>query len=54
MKRKDKTSDELHISLQDNYEVTGIEQVGKIYLDKIGYAADFYIAEIGNGVGKVL
>lgn len=87
---------ESHISLRDNYEVTGIEldtlveeawkvegvigsrmtgagfggctvslvreeavpayieQVGKSYLDKIGYAADFYIVEIGDGPGKVL
>lgn len=80
-----------HVSLRDDYEVTGIEldtlveeawkiegvigsrmtgagfggctvsivendaidtfiaQVGKAYEDKIGYAADFYIVEIGDG-----
>ena len=25
------------------------EQVGKAYLEKIGYAADFYVVEIGDG-----
>ncbi len=80
-----------HVSLRDDYEVTGIEldtlveeawkidgvigsrmtgagfggctvsivkdeaidtfidQVGKAYKEKIGYAADFYVVEIGNG-----
>ena len=80
-----------HVSLRDDYEVTGkeldtlveqawkvdgvigsrmtgagfggctvsivkdeavdafIEQVGKAYKDKIGYAADFYVVEIGSG-----
>lgn len=80
-----------HVSLRDDYEVTGIEldtlvetaweqkgvigarmtgagfggctvnivkeenipefkeNVGKTYLDKIGYAADFYVVEIGDG-----
>ena len=80
-----------HVSLRDDYEVTGIEldtlveeawkidgvigsrmtgagfggctvsivkdeaietfkeQVGKVYLEKIGYAADFYVVEIGDG-----
>lgn len=28
---------------------TFIEQVGKAYLGKIGYAADFYVAEVGDG-----
>lgn len=84
-----------HVSLRDDYEVTGIEldtlvenaweqegvigsrmtgagfggctvsivktdcvdkfieNVGKAYLEKIGYAADFYVVEIGDG-GKVL
>ncbi len=28
---------------------TFIEQVGKAYLEKIGYAADFYVVEIGDG-----
>lgn len=82
---------ESHVSLRDDYEVTGIEldtlaeeawkidgvigarmtgagfggcsvsivkndavdtfieQVGKAYLEKIGYAADFYVVEIGDG-----
>ena len=26
-----------------------IAQVGKAYKDKIGYAADFYVVEIGSG-----
>ena len=26
-----------------------IENVGKAYLAKIGYAADFYVVEIGDG-----
>ena len=80
-----------HVSLRDDYEVTGIEldtlveeawkvdgvigsrmtgagfggctvsivkdeaidafidQVGKVYKEKIGYAADFYVVEIGDG-----
>lgn len=84
-----------HVSLRDDYEVTGIEldtlvenaweqegvigsrmtgagfggctvsivktdcvdkfieNVGKVYLEKIGYAADFYVVEIGDG-GRVL
>ena len=84
-----------HVSLRDDYEVTGIEldtlvenaweqegvigsrmtgagfggctvsivktdcvdkfieNVGKPYLEKIGYAADFYVVEIGDG-GRVL
>lgn len=82
---------ESHVSLRDDYEVTGIEldtlveeawkvdgvigsrmtgagfggctvsivkdeavarfqeQVGRAYLEKIGYAADFYVVEIGGG-----
>lgn len=28
---------------------TFVAQVGKAYLDKIGYAADFYVVEIGDG-----
>ena len=28
---------------------TFIEQVGKAYLEKIGYAADFYVVEVGDG-----
>lgn len=84
-----------HVSLRDDYEVTGIEldtlvetaweqdgvigsrmtgagfggctvsivkndcvdafieNVGRVYLEKIGYAADFYVVEIGDG-GRVL
>lgn len=33
---------------QDNVE-TFIEKVGKKYLDTIGYAADFYVAAVGEG-----
>jgi Galactokinase len=29
------------------------ENVGKIYQDKIGYAADFYIAEISDGPKEI-
>ena len=84
-----------HVSLRDDYEVTGveldtlveeawkidgvigsrmtgagfggctvsivkdeavdrfIEQVGKAYKEKIGYAADFYVVEIGDGPAKL-
>ena len=84
-----------HVSLRDDYEVTGIEldtlveeawkvegvigsrmtgagfggctvsivkdeavdtfiaQVGKAYEEKIGYAADFYVVEIGDGPQKL-
>ena len=84
-----------HISLRDDYEVTGIEldtlvetawnvegvigsrmtgagfggctvslvkdeaienfkeQVGKTYLEKIGYAADFYVVEVGDGPAEI-
>ena len=84
-----------HVSLRDDYEVTGIEldtlveeawkvegvigsrmtgagfggctvsivkdeavdrfieHVGKAYLEKIGYAADFYVVEIGDGPQKL-
>ncbi len=90
-----KLMDASHVSLRDDYEVTGIEldtlvenaweqegvigsrmtgagfggctvsivktdcvdkfieNVGKAYLEKIGYAADFYVVEIGDG-GRVL
>ena len=86
---------ESHISLRDDYEVTGleldtlaeeawkvdgvigsrmtgagfggcsvsivkngavnrfIEQVGKAYEEKIGYAADFYVVEIGDGPARL-
>lgn len=30
-----------------------IENVGKDYLEKIGYAADFYVVEVGNGAGII-
>ncbi len=30
-----------------------IENVGRVYRDRIGYAADFYVVEIGDG-GRVL
>ncbi|HWR61876.1 MAG TPA: galactokinase [Clostridia bacterium] len=83
-----------HISLRDDYEVTGaeldtlvsaawengaigsrmtgagfggctvslvsdtgleafIEKVGRVYLDKIGYKADFYVATIGDGARQI-
>ena len=84
-----------HVSLRDDYEVTGIEldtlvetawnqegvigsrmtgagfggctvsivkdesvdtfiqNVGEVYLQKIGYKADFYVVEIGNGPMKL-
>ena len=84
-----------HVSLKDDYEVTGIEldtlvsaawkqpgvigsrmtgagfggctvsivkeesvdnfidQVGKIYEEKIGYKADFYVVDIGDGPGEI-
>ncbi|ROR30441.1 galactokinase [Mobilisporobacter senegalensis] len=86
---------ESHVSLRDDYEVTGIEldtlveaswkqegvigsrmtgagfggctvsivreenvedfisEVGRIYFDKIGYKADFYVVEIGNGPERI-
>ena len=78
-----------HVSLRDDYEVTGIEldtlveeawncpgvmtgagcggctvsivktedidnfiaKVGAAYKEKIGYAADFYVVDIGDGAG---
>ena len=30
-----------------------VENVGKIYKEKIGYEADFYIVEIGNGASRI-
>ena len=90
-----KLMNDSHVSLRDDYEVTGIEldtlaeeawkidgvigsrmtgagfggctvsivkdeaidsfiaQVGKAYKDKIGYAADFYVVEIGDGPQKL-
>lgn len=35
--------------VEDGAIDTFIEQVGKAYQQKIGYAADFYVVEIGNG-----
>ena len=29
------------------------EQVGKTYLEKIGYAADFYVVEVGDGPAEI-
>ena len=29
------------------------EEVGKAYADKIGYAADFYVVEVGDGAGTI-
>ena len=38
------------VSIVENNKVDSfIENVGKAYKDKIGYAADFYTVEIGNG-----
>lgn len=90
-----KLMNESHVSLRDDYEVTGIEldtlaeeawkvdgvigarmtgagfggcsvsivkndavdtfieQVGKAYEEKIGYAADFYVVEIGDGPARL-
>ncbi len=90
-----KLMNESHVSLRDDYEVTGIEldtlaeaawaqegvigsrmtgagfggctvsivknecidnfikNVGEIYLSKIGYAADFYVVEIGDGAKEI-
>ena len=90
-----KLMNESHVSLRDDYEVTGIEldtlaeeawkvdgvigsrmtgagfggcsvsivrndavdtfieQVGKAYKEKIGYAADFYVVEIGDGTVRL-
>ena len=31
-----------------------IEKVGKEYLEKIGYAADFYVVEIGDGPQEIV
>ncbi|MBR7089197.1 MAG: galactokinase [Lachnospiraceae bacterium] len=31
-----------------------IEKVGAEYIEKIGYAADFYVVEIGDGPGEIL
>lgn len=42
----------LAITNKDNVE-TFIENVSKAYEDRIGYAADFYIATPGQGAGKI-
>ena len=39
------------IALVENAHIdTFIENVSRVYKDKIGYAADFYVASIGDGV----
>ena len=35
--------------VKENCVDTFIENVGKVYQEKIGYAADFYVVEIGDG-----
>lgn len=35
--------------VKDDAVDTFIEKVGSAYKDKIGYAADFYVVEIGSG-----
>ncbi|MBQ3559744.1 MAG: galactokinase [Agathobacter sp.] len=40
--------------VKDDAVNTFIEQVGKAYKNKIGYAADFYVVEIGDGPQKLL
>lgn len=39
--------------VKDEAVDTFIEQVGKAYEEKIGYAADFYVVEIGDGPQKL-
>ena len=39
--------------VKDEAVDTFIEQVGKVYKEKIGYAADFYVVEIGDGPQKL-
>lgn len=42
------------ISLVENQSIPAfIENVGKKYFDTIHYAADFYVAEIGNGARRI-
>ncbi|MCI6676309.1 MAG: galactokinase [Clostridiales bacterium] len=42
------------VSIVENDKIDAfIENTGKIYKDKIGYAADFYVVEIGDGTHKV-
>jgi galactokinase len=39
--------------VKDEAVDTFIEQVGRAYKDKIGYAADFYVVEIGDGPARL-
>ena len=39
--------------VKDEAVDTFIEKVGAAYKDKIGYAADFYVVEIGDGPVKL-
>jgi galactokinase len=42
------------VSLVSNDRITEfIERVGRKYLDKIGYRADFYVASIGDGARQI-
>ena len=42
------------VSIVENDKIDAfIENTGKIYKEKIGYAADFYVVEIGDGAHKV-
>jgi len=42
------------VSLVHNDSISSfIENVGKEYLDKIGYKADFYVASIGDGARQI-
>ena len=38
--------------VEDDWIEAFIEGVGKKYLDTIGYAADFYVVEIGDGAHR--
>ena len=54
---KYKVGDELDFTEERASEIlsvdTFIEKVGAAYKDKIGYAADFYVVEIGDGPVKL-
>jgi len=42
------------VSIVEEDKVTAfIEKVGKLYEDKIGYKADFYVVDIGNGPSRI-
>ena len=42
------------VSIVENDAIdTFIEKVGTAYKEKIGYAADFYVVEIGDGARKL-